>query len=199
MDPLTAKMAVQLSATLARNRGGRYLLGALVLLILAANLALVFGPWMLTAQLTAAQRGQRQATTDGGSCGGSADLIDTKAASAGSLSVEQVGNARTIWRVAQQLGAGDQGAVVGIATALQESALRNLSYGDRDSVGLFQQRASQGWGTPAQLQNPIYAAAAFYDRLVTVSGWQTAPVTAAAQAVQRSGAPEAYADWEPEA
>jgi murein DD-endopeptidase MepM/ murein hydrolase activator NlpD len=194
MDPLTAKMAVQLSATLARNRGVRYLLVALVLLILAANLALVFGPWMLTAQLTAAQRGQRQATTDGGSCGGSADVIDTKAASAGSLSVEQVGNARTIWRVAQQLGAGDQGAVVGIATALQESGLRNLSYGDRDSVGLFQQRAS--WGSVAIRTDPAQSARLFYVALAKVQGWRELSVTRAAQAVQRSAFPTAYAKHE---
>ena len=77
MDPVTAQMAVQLTANLARNRGARWLVVALVLLALATNLALVFGPWVLTTQMMAAQRAQQQSTTDGGSCGGSADTIET--------------------------------------------------------------------------------------------------------------------------
>jgi hypothetical protein len=82
---------------------------------------------------------------------------------------------------------------------MQESKLRNLSYGDRDSVGLFQQRPSQGWGTVAQIATPSYAAAAFYRRLAQVDGWDDLPVTVAAQAVQRSAYPEAYGQHEDDA
>ncbi|MGA5704505.1 C40 family peptidase [Peterkaempfera bronchialis] len=89
-----------------------------------------------------------------------------------------------------------RGQVIALATALQESGLRNLSYGDRDSLGLFQQRPSQGWGTPAQLQDPVYASTAFYKALLQVDGWQQLPLTDAAQAVQKSGFPDAYAKWE---
>ncbi|WP_219419845.1 hypothetical protein [Pseudonocardia nigra] len=83
-----------------------------------------------------------------------------------------------------------------LATALQESGLRNLDYGDRDSLGLFQQRPSQGWGSPAEVQDPRYAATQFYDRLVDVPGWTEMPLWQAAQTVQRSAFPTAYAKWE---
>lgn len=101
--------------------------------------------------------------------------------------------------------------VVAIMTAMQETNLRNLanpgvpaSLGyrhdgvgtDHDSVGVFQQRPSQGWGTVAQLMNPRYAADVFYARLAKVGGWQALPLTAAAQAVQRSAYPDAYAKHE---
>ena len=93
-------------------------------------------------------------------------------------------------------------------TAAQESTLRNLDYGDRDSLGLFQQRPSMGWGTPAQVRDPAYAAAAFYGGpasptrnrgLLGVAGWESMPLTVAAQAVQRSAFPNAYARWEDDA
>jgi len=90
-------------------------------------------------------------------------------------------------------------ATIALATAYQESKLRNLEGGDRDSVGLFQQRPSMGWGTVAQLRDPAYAANAFYDALVRVPGYTSLPVTEAAQAVQRSGFPDAYADHEADA
>jgi hypothetical protein len=82
--------------------------------------------------------------------------------------------------------------VIALATAQQESGLRNLDYGDRDSLGLFQQRPSMNWGTPAQVQDPEYAAGQFYDRLVGVQGWNTRRLTEVAQTVQRSAYPEAY-------
>ena len=85
---------------------------------------------------------------------------------------------------------------IAIATGLQESRLRNLDHGDRDSLGIFQQRPSQGWGTEEQLMDPVYAAGAFYDALVRVDGYQGMTVTQAAQAVQRSAFPEAYAEHE---
>jgi cell wall-associated NlpC family hydrolase len=79
---------------------------------------------------------------------------------------------------------------------LQESALRNLDHGDRDSVGLFQQRPSMGWGTREQLMDPVYASKKFYNALQSVNGWESMPVTAAAQKVQKSGLPDAYAKYE---
>src|SRR3954462_65923 len=81
---------------------------------------------------------------------------------------------------------------ISLATAMKESRLRNLDHGDRDSLGLFQQRPSQGWGTPEQVQDPVYAAGKFYDHLVQFPGWETGRLTDVAQGVQRSGFPEAY-------
>ena len=111
------------------------------------------------------------------------------------LTKEQVQNARTIAAVAQERGLPERAVVIALATAQQESRLRNLDYGDRDSLGLFQQRPSQGWGTEAQVQDPVYAAGKFYDGLVEVPGWETGRLTEIAQSVQRSGFPEAYEQW----
>jgi hypothetical protein len=115
------------------------------------------------------------------------------------LGVEQASNLTTIAAVGKRLGLPDHAVTVALAAALQESRLRNLPYGDRDSRGLFQQRPSQGWGTADQVLTPRYAAAAFYQHLALVPGWATLPVTVAAQRVQRSGTPNAYAQWEGEA
>jgi cell wall-associated NlpC family hydrolase len=115
------------------------------------------------------------------------------------LTVEQRSNAAVIMSVGDAMGVPARGAVVAIATALQESRLRNLPYGDRDSLGLFQQRPSQGWGSPAQIEDPGYAARQFFAHLVAVPGWTGLSVTVAAQAVQRSATPDAYAQWEGEA
>ncbi len=114
-----------------------------------------------------------------------------------SVSAEQAQNATTIARVGRDRGLPDRAVVIALATAQQESGLRNLDYGDRDSLGLFQQRPSQGWGTPEQVQDPVYAAGIFYDRLVQVPGWDTGRLTEVAQTVQRSGFPEAYQKHEP--
>ena len=116
-------------------------------------------------------------------------------------------NAQVIISVGRSLGVPDYGIVIALAAAEQESGLQNLSYGDRDSVGLFQQRPSAGWGTVAQLTTPSYAAALFYGGphnpnkgktrgLLDIPGWQSMTVTQAAQAVQISAAPNAYAKWE---
>ena len=95
-----------------------------------------------------------------------------------------------------QRGLPARALTIAIATGLQESKLRNISHGDRDSVGIFQQRPSQGWGTAEQIMDPVFATNAFYDALVRVDGYQDLPITEAAQAVQRSGFPEAYAQHE---
>jgi hypothetical protein len=107
------------------------------------------------------------------------------------LTDEQIANARTIAQVGRDRGLPERAIVIALATAQQESRLRNLDYGDRDSLGLFQQRPSQGWGAEAQVQDPVYAAGKFYDGLVEVPGWDTGRLTEVAQAVQRSGFPEA--------
>jgi hypothetical protein len=113
------------------------------------------------------------------------------------LDPDQAQNAAVITAVAQRMGLADHAVTIALATAMQESRLSNLPYGDLDSVGLFQQRPSEGWGTRAELLDPQYAAAAFYRQLTQIPGWQTLPVTVAAQDVQRSAAPTAYAPWEP--
>jgi hypothetical protein len=105
---------------------------------------------------------------------------------------EQAANAATIAEVAHARGLPGRAVVIALATAQQESGLRNLDHGDRDSLGLFQQRPSQGWGTAAQVRDPAYAAGKFFERLVSVPNWQTARLTEVSQRIQRSGFPEAY-------
>ena len=109
------------------------------------------------------------------------------------LSTEQAENATLISGVAVRRGLPARAASIALATAFQESKLRNLDHGDRDSVGLFQQRPSQGWGTAEQIQDPYHAVNRFYDELEKIDGYQQMRITVAAQKVQRSGYPEAYA------
>ncbi|WP_328912440.1 MULTISPECIES: C40 family peptidase [unclassified Streptomyces] len=139
---------------------------------------------------TAAVAAQVKAVLDGGSPGtGTVAGLDNPA--------EQVPNAKTIAATGLAMGIPARGQVVALATALQESGLRNLTYGDRDSLGLFQQRPSQGWGTAEQILDPVHASTRFFEALEQVSGWQSLSVAQAAQAVQKSGFPDAYAKWEP--
>jgi hypothetical protein len=111
------------------------------------------------------------------------------------LDLVQMANAATITAVGVRRKMPEQAIVVALATALQESKLENLDTGDRDSVGLFQQRPSQGWGTPEKIQDPRYAASKFYSALKKVKGYQKMRVTDAAQKVQRSAYPNAYEKW----
>ncbi|MCJ1677981.1 hypothetical protein MTF65_11615 [Streptomyces sp. APSN-46.1] len=115
------------------------------------------------------------------------------------MSPEQAANAATIAAVGVSKGLPDRAVTIALATAMQESALRNLNHGDRDSLGLFQQRPSQGWGAPDQIRDPVYSSGIFYDHLVKVPGYSRLPLTVAAQKVQRSGYPQAYAKHEPDA
>lgn len=115
------------------------------------------------------------------------------------FSTEQAANAATVSAVGTTRGMPERAVTIALATALQESALRNIKHGDRDSLGLFQQRPSKGWGTPAQILDPVYSAGKFYDRLAEVPGYSRLPLTVAAQRVQRSGFPQAYAKHEPNA
>ncbi|MBU6531749.1 C40 family peptidase [Streptomyces sp. NPDC048405] len=112
------------------------------------------------------------------------------------LPAKQVPNAATIVATGLSLDVPKKGQIIALATAMQESRLRNLGYGDRDSLGLFQQRPSQGWGSAQQIRDPTYASEQFYKHLLKVDGWQQMTVTQAAQAVQKSGLPDAYAQWE---
>lgn len=113
-----------------------------------------------------------------------------------SLAPDQADNAALFAAVAVHRDLPARAVTIAIATAKQESKLRNIDFGDRDSLGLFQQRPSQGWGTAEQVMDPVYATNAFYDVLVTVEEYQDLQVTAAAQEVQRSAFPEAYAEHE---
>ena len=115
------------------------------------------------------------------------------------LDRSQVANAITITDTARRLGLPHHAVTVALAVALQESLLYNLDHGDRDSLGLFQQRPSQGWGSPSQILDPRYAAEAFLRALTRIDQWQTMSVNDAAQLVQHSATPNAYAKSEAEA
>ncbi|SCG73976.1 hypothetical protein [Micromonospora inositola] len=119
------------------------------------------------------------------------------------LNGEQTGNAKAIIAATKKAGLPKRAAVISIATSLQESKLENLGHlgdaNDHDSLGLFQQRPSSGWGTPKQITDPEYATLAFEKGLKQVDGWQDMPLTEAAQTVQVSAYPDAYAQWEQQA
>ncbi|HEY2832425.1 MAG TPA: hypothetical protein VGJ14_08380 [Sporichthyaceae bacterium] len=115
------------------------------------------------------------------------------------VSLEQADNAATISAVAARRALPARAATIALATALQESKLQNLDHGDRDSLGLFQQRPSQGWGTSAEVMDPVHAANAFFDALIKIDGYKTMDIGEAAQKVQRSGYPHGYDKHEPRA
>ncbi|MEE4543407.1 heavy metal transporter [Streptomyces sp. V4-01] len=115
------------------------------------------------------------------------------------LTPDQASNAATIAAVAASRGLPERALTIALATSLQESRLENLDHGDRDSLGLFQQRPSQGWGSATQIMDPVHAANSFFTSLVKIDGYTRLPVTVAAQRVQKSGYPEAYAQHEADA
>ncbi|GAB3938032.1 hypothetical protein [Micromonospora vulcania] len=119
------------------------------------------------------------------------------------LNGEQTDDAKAIIAATKKAGLPERAAVISIATSLQESKLENLGHlgdaNDHDSLGLFQQRPSSGWGTPEQITDPAYATTAFLKGLKQVDGWQDMPLTQAAQTVQVSAYPDAYAQWEQQA
>src|SRR5215470_12060342 len=122
-----------------------------------------------------------------------------KGKAAVSLDPEQAAIAATIAGVAHRRAMPPRAVVVAYAAALQESKLHNLSYGDRDSVGVFQQRPSEGWGPAWKLKDPVYATTRFFKALATVPDYLHKPVYRAAQAVQRSADGAAYIQYQPEA
>jgi len=113
---------------------------------------------------------------------------------------EQLSNAKAIVDAGKAMGLPPRAWTIAVATSLQESNLKNLGNlgerNDHDSQGLFQQRPSSGWGTVEQITNPTYSATAFYKGLIEVSGWQSMPLTTAAQKVQVSAYPDHYAKHE---
>ncbi|HEY9291906.1 MAG TPA: hypothetical protein VIP98_11550 [Microlunatus sp.] len=115
------------------------------------------------------------------------------------VDTEQAHYAALIAGISVRRGLAPRAASIALATAYQESNIRNLDHGDRDSVGLFQQRPSQGWGTEKQLMNPYYATNRFYRALVKVDDWENGDITEIAQKIQISGYPEAYRDHEADA
>jgi hypothetical protein len=119
------------------------------------------------------------------------------------LSDEQKANAKAIVDATKKAGMDERAAVISVATSLQESKLQNLGHlgdqNDHDSLGLFQQRPTSGWGTPEQITDPQYSTTAFLNGLKAVDGWHDMPLTEAAQKVQVSAYPDAYAQWEQQA
>jgi hypothetical protein len=111
------------------------------------------------------------------------------------LGVSQAAIAATIAGVADKRAMPTRALAIAYAAAMQESGLADLDYGDRDSVGVFQQRPSQGWGTPKEIENPVYATTRFFEALAVVPGYLKMPIYAAAQAVQRSADGQAYGEW----
>ncbi|MFD5425602.1 C40 family peptidase [Streptomyces sp. NPDC127084] len=187
-----------------RLAGGVSLI-VLGIILIAAIAAHVVGIGQSEAEAAAAQA---QCTPDAGLDKDTAQVAQqVKAALAGStgdvkvsgLSApkEQLPHAKVIVATGVQMKISARGQVIALATALQESNLRNLNHGDRDSIGLFQQRPSQGWGTREQILDPVYASTKFYKALKSLKDWESMPVTVAAQKVQKSGFPDAYAKHEP--
>jgi len=121
-----------------------------------------------------------------------AEVGDTRV----TLDLEQAQYAATIAAVSVQRGLPARAASIALATAYQESKILNVDYGDRDSLGLFQQRPSQGWGEPAQILDPYYSSNSFYEALSQVEGYENMPIDEAAQLVQRSADGSAYAPHE---
>ena len=154
---------------------------AVVAVLVIGVLAVAGVLWFLSARESVPSRERCTAALDG---------------TAWELSPVQAQNAALVVGTSVQRGLPARAGTIGIATAMQESRLVNIDYGDRDSLGLFQQRPSQGWGTTTEIMDPVYSTNRFYAGLERVDDWQDLEVTEAAQAVQRSGFPDAYAQHE---
>ncbi|MGW7240010.1 heavy metal transporter [Streptomyces sp. NPDC054804] len=163
-----------------RRRALRFVSGLLILSAVAAYLVV-------------------QYVTGGGGAEGCKVVSDRSDSASYEFTPEQAVNAATIAAVGTGRGMPERAVAIALATAIQESGLLNIEHGDRDSLGLFQQRPSQGWGTEKQILDPAYAAGMFYAHLAKVRDYETLPLTVAAQRVQRSGYPEAYAKHETDA
>jgi murein DD-endopeptidase MepM/ murein hydrolase activator NlpD len=174
----------------------------LIVALVAALTLLCCGGGSAAFFLDALNGNSTRTTTLGAQCGRTGATVDPNGTfeRVESLGEAQMRNAAIIIAVGQKLNVPPRGWVVAVATALQESGLNNLgdlgAHNDHDSLGLFQQRPSQGWGTVTQVMDPQYATEKFYGRLVKVAGWDRMPLTYAAQSVQRSAYPDAYAKHE---
>jgi len=136
--------------------------------------------------------------------------VSTGGQQTAALTAEQAGNAALIIRIGREVGVSDRAIALALATGMVESGLRNLDWGDRDSLGIFQQRPSTGWGTPDQIMDADRSTRVFYGGqndpngqttrgLLDIPGWESMPFTAAAQAVQISAYPDKYGQWETQA
>ena len=199
--------------------GGRWLAAATAAgLVLGMLAALVIGPLVITGVYASKlfSNDQRGVVGTGIVCDYQGSEVEAPDGRGGSVkfSKPQLSNAMSIIAAGNTAGVGSQGQKIALMTALQESTLRNLanpgvgeSMGlphdgegvDHDSVGLFQQRPSMGWGTVQEIMTPSKSASVFYERLKGVEGWETMPPGRAAQSVQRSATPTAYDKWEPTA
>ncbi len=180
--PRTPRGAITLTEEQPRTPRHRRIVAGLVVVVLAVA-------------VTAAVLGVRHLRTlvSGEQC------LVTASGSTFSWAPDQASNAAAITAIAVQRGLPPRAATIAIATAMQESKVRNVNFGDRDSLGLFQQRPSQGWGTAEQILDPEYSTNKFYDALVKVNGYPSMDIAEAAQEVQRSAAGEAYAQHEAQA
>jgi murein DD-endopeptidase MepM/ murein hydrolase activator NlpD len=173
-----------------------------LLIALVATLVLLCCGGSVSALLLGAfnsNKNDAQFSTDGCGTGGPVDPVGNLPRFH-SLGAQQIRNAAIIIKTGSDLKLPPRAWVIAVATAMQESRLTNLgnlgSRNDHDSLGLFQQRPSAGWGTPAQIMDPVHAAKKFYEKLVTISGWERLSLTEAAQKVQVSAFPDAYAKHE---
>jgi hypothetical protein len=180
--PRTPRGAITLTEEEPRTPRHRRIVAGLVVVVLAVT-------------VTAAVLGVRHLRTlvSGEQC------LVTASGSTFSWAPDQAGNAAAITAIAVQRGMPPRAATIAIATAMQESKVRNVKFGDRDSLGLFQQRPSQGWGTAEQILDPEYSTNKFYDALAKIKGYQSMDIAQAAQKVQRSAAGDAYAQHEAQA
>jgi hypothetical protein len=189
--------------TVTRSRRGRLLRFTAALAVLLALASYIGAQYLNGGGGTHSTRCVVRASTPKGTDeGGTSDRETDNSDGDGNsfrLTPEQAANAATISAVGITKGMPERAITIALATALQESALRNLKHGDRDSLGLFQQRPSAGWGTEQQILDPVHASGQFYDRLAEVPGYSRLPLTVAAQDVQHSGYPQAYAKHEPDA
>jgi len=180
--PRTPRGAITLTEEEPRTPRHRRIVAGLVVVVLAVA-------------VTAAVLGVRHLRTlvSGEQC------LVTASGSTFSWAPDQASNAAAITAIAVQRGMPPRAATIAIATAMQESKVRNVKFGDRDSLGLFQQRPSQGWGTAEQILDPEYSTNKFYDALAKIKGYQSMDIAQAAQKVQRSAAGDAYAQHEAQA
>jgi len=180
--PRTPRGAITLAEEQPRTPRQRRLVAVLVVVLLGVT-------------ATAAVLGVRhlRATVSGEKC------VVTASATTFQWAPDQASNTAAITAIALQRGMPPRAATIAIATAMQESKVRNVKFGDRDSLGLFQQRPSQGWGTAEQILDPEYSTNKFYDALEKIKGYASMDIAEAAQKVQRSAAGEAYAQHEAQA
>lgn len=179
---------------MAATVGGDAMSASVKIFLVGALGCLVLSPLALVGFVAMAQQ-----SASPGCAPASAGDVDP----VGDWSRAQVANATTIVTVGMRRRVPARGWVIAVATAMQESRLTNLgdlgTHNDHDSLGLFQQRPSQGWGNPQEIMNPVYASTKFYLAMLRIGGWQEMPLTKAAQAVQKSAYPDAYAKWANEA